>query len=639
MTALRQEYPLRWWAWADLLLIVLVGVLFFLPGLGATALFDRDEPRFAQAAYEMLDGGDYVVPHFNGNLRPDKPPLIYWLMTASYRVFGVTELGARLPSVIAGIGTLLVVYFAAGLRFGRITGLLAALMLASASLMTVMCRWSTADATMLFFNTLALACLWRAWDIGQRDLVRGFLPRVDNLTPEAGELIQKPHPVPSRLHWLWALVFWLALAGGTLTKGLPLGLVLLIIVVLCLATGNWDSAALAWGKLSWPERLLHLPQLLWAMLRHARVRWLGQLQPLWGLSLSLGLIAWWVVAAGTATDWVLIKQMIGKHVIQRATTGVDGHGKPPGFFLLTIWASFWPWSLILVPMGYHLVRRIAGRIAVPLDPRPYIFLAVWIIPIFIVFELSTGKLFHYILPIFPALAILAADTLTQSWRNWTDVLNAPWLRSLRWINLGIWSVLALAIPLGLWLGLKDPGLAYLSIPVAAALLATGVGATLAWGHAGWPLMTILGYGVTLMLAHTTLIPNLAGLQATKYAAQDLSLLRQRGSQIAAAGYQEPTLVFYCGRLEIIGTPTELLTRWQAATTAGQRFAVSITPDYLTKLRAEASNVYEVSRYPTMQLAKGKFLDLIVITNFDPLPPRPTTQSTTQSSTAPTTTAP
>jgi hypothetical protein len=145
-------------------------------------------------------------------------------------------------------------------------------------------------------------------------------------------------------------------------------------------------------------------------------------------------------------------------------------------------------------------------------------------------------------------------------------------------------------------------------------------------------MTILGYGVTLMLAHTTLIPNIAGLQATKYAAQDLSLLRQRGSQIAAAGYQEPTLVFYCGRLDMIGTPAELIARWQTATATGQRFTVSITPAYLAELRAQANNVYEISRYPTMQLAKGKFLDLIVITNFDPLPPRPATA--TAPSTAP-----
>ncbi len=69
----------------DLILLVLFGALFYLPGLGQIPLFDRDEPRFATAAREMAGAGDFVVPTFNGELRPDKPPLVYWLMTRCTR--------------------------------------------------------------------------------------------------------------------------------------------------------------------------------------------------------------------------------------------------------------------------------------------------------------------------------------------------------------------------------------------------------------------------------------------------------------------------------------------------------------------------------------------------------------------------
>src|SRR4051794_34543966 len=95
----------RWWSKEDLLLLVLLGVLFFLPGLGQISLFDRDEPRFPTAARTMAVTGDFLVPRFNGDLRPDKPPLVYWLMNLTYAATGsFGELGARLPSALCSIG-------------------------------------------------------------------------------------------------------------------------------------------------------------------------------------------------------------------------------------------------------------------------------------------------------------------------------------------------------------------------------------------------------------------------------------------------------------------------------------------------------------------------------------------------------
>ncbi len=76
-------------------------IAFHLIGTWSVPLIDRDEPRFAEASREMIERGDYIVPHFNNQLRLDKPPLAYWAQAASYKIFGENDFAARFPSTIA----------------------------------------------------------------------------------------------------------------------------------------------------------------------------------------------------------------------------------------------------------------------------------------------------------------------------------------------------------------------------------------------------------------------------------------------------------------------------------------------------------------------------------------------------------
>ena len=99
----------RWRYWTDGLLILLLAGVLYLPGLGRIPLFDRDEPRYAVAAREMLTRHNFAVPHFNGAIFPDKPPLAYWFMDISYAFFGIHGRSARLPSALFSALTLLVV--------------------------------------------------------------------------------------------------------------------------------------------------------------------------------------------------------------------------------------------------------------------------------------------------------------------------------------------------------------------------------------------------------------------------------------------------------------------------------------------------------------------------------------------------
>ena len=141
--------------------LVLLGLLFG-AYLGAWPLFDPDEGRNAEVAREMLVGGDWTVPHFNGLPYLDKPVLFFWLVAAAFRVLGVGEVAARLPAALAAIAT--VVFTAAlGTRLiGRSRALVAAGVVATTPMMLVFGRLAIFDVPLTAFITAALYCLVRA---------------------------------------------------------------------------------------------------------------------------------------------------------------------------------------------------------------------------------------------------------------------------------------------------------------------------------------------------------------------------------------------------------------------------------------------------------------------------------------------
>ena len=143
-----------------LLLAVAIGI--FLVNLGLPGLWDKDEGCNATAALEMLKSGDYIVPHFNSQLRVDKPALLYWLQAAAYCLFGVNEFSARLPSALACLLTLLICYELGRSLFGKTTGLLAALMLCTTPLMCGTARFANPDALLLLFVVSAMFFFWQS---------------------------------------------------------------------------------------------------------------------------------------------------------------------------------------------------------------------------------------------------------------------------------------------------------------------------------------------------------------------------------------------------------------------------------------------------------------------------------------------
>src|SRR5262249_39155930 len=128
------------------LLLLGVALLLFFPNLGAPSLWDVDEGNNSEAAREMGESGNWVVPTFNYKLRVDKPALLYWLQIGAYALFGVNEFAARFPSALAALATVLLTYELGRRLFDAATGLLAGVVLASTVLFCAVAHFANPDA-------------------------------------------------------------------------------------------------------------------------------------------------------------------------------------------------------------------------------------------------------------------------------------------------------------------------------------------------------------------------------------------------------------------------------------------------------------------------------------------------------------
>ena len=685
----------HWWSREHLLLIILVGIVLYIPGVGpwrdvlganlsgqSVGLFDRDEPRFATAARNMLQTGDYIVPRFNGELRPDKPPLVYWVMTAAYRMVGTNELGARLPSAFFSILTLIVIYFAAGSRFGALTGIVSALMLAACSLFVAESRCATADATMMFFISVCMATAWNAWEAGNPPR-GGILPKLQYLVDHQQSLAQAETALHPRRLPLWqALVFWVALAAGTLTKGVPLAFVLVPMIMLSIATGGLVAAFGQWRKQSIPQRIIHLPSLASRAILGGNWGWWRQLRPLAGFPLLLVLAGWWFVAAWIATDGELISRMFGTHFIIRVfgehygsqilaflhihasdlppgspEDPMKAYRQPPGFYFVTTWVTFWPWTPLLIPGAFYLMRRVRGKTALAIDRRPYQFILAWIVPMWIILELSRGKLLNYILPVYLAMIILCADMLVASWHRLTDVMAARWLEYARWCWMCVWFALGIAaLTLPGYFVHDQQTIGHSCTLLAGFLFAAGVATAMAWGKHNWPYITVFVWTAALLIGNTTVAPNIEELRVSQRVIERIRPLEARGFAYGAMGYEEPTLVFYSTHKVPMPTPTN---DWQKKIDAffapgpktnstspadfgipGKAMALIVNDDTLDRFKREGRTFYTIDpafpffrrpAFPLLGIQGKPDANVTIITNIKPtdLNPPAATQSETR----------
>src|SRR5262245_33767705 len=173
----------------DLVVLLSIASVAILAGLGNGTFWEPDEPRFAEATRQMFARGDFVTPYLNGAPRFEKPILFYWMQAAAFSAFGDNEFSARLPSALAGVGIVLILYLIASQIASRRAALVAALVMATMFRVVTFSRIGLTDVPVMFFVVAALY---------------GFIRAVH------------------RASAAWALVAWVCIGLGILTKG-PVG--------------------------------------------------------------------------------------------------------------------------------------------------------------------------------------------------------------------------------------------------------------------------------------------------------------------------------------------------------------------------------------------------------------------------------
>jgi 4-amino-4-deoxy-L-arabinose transferase-like glycosyltransferase len=336
-------------------------LLFHVVGTWSVPLIDRDEPRFAEASREMIERGDYIVPHFNNQLRLDKPPLAYWAQIASYKIFGENDFAARFPSAIAAALVALSI-LAWGKRIGGDgVGWWAAIIFTLSLQTFIHAKAAVADMWLVLFMTMAH---WAGYELlfGKRS------------TPNA----QRPTLNSETLGW--CLCFYVALALGFLAKG-----------------------PIAWTPLLTIAAVRYFARDVDLAKRFKFVR---------GILVVLAIVALWAVPALIQTHGEFFRIGIGRHVVRRSFGAMEGHGANSfgiyllllPFYFVTIFASFFPWSIKLPALAKKLWRD---------RDRVDIYLISGIAVIFVIFSLIKTKLPHYTLPAFPLLSLLLARHLVD----------------------------------------------------------------------------------------------------------------------------------------------------------------------------------------------------------------------------------
>ena len=401
--------------------IVAVAATVMFTRLGTTQLWDEDEPKNAACAREMLERGDWVVPSFNYELRTDKPVLLYWLMMPAYAVFGVNEFAARFWSAALAVGTCLCTYHLGRMLFRAEVGLWAGLILATNLMFVVAGRAATPDSTLIFLSTLAMLLFVRGVQ-GSGFSIQSNGEVENTGIPKSSGLTSAPRST-SRDRWLpnsWPAfaTIYAVLGLALLAKG-PVGLILptAVIGVFLLWVQQPEAAELRSRQVSLRRRVLGFVQ------RFLCTTW--AMRPLAWLVVPLLVAGPWYVLVGLRTDGAWLEGFFGKHNFQRFNEPLEGHSGPLLYYVPAIMAGFFPWSVFLPLSVWQVWKDIRAKQA---HSPACMLLACWCCCWIAVFSMAGTKLPSYVLPVYPALALITARWLV-CWSSQRIEVGRWWMRT------------------------------------------------------------------------------------------------------------------------------------------------------------------------------------------------------------------
>ena len=457
--------------------LVAFALVIFAFGSGRLALIGPDEPRYAEVAREMFVTGDFISPRLCGCLWFEKPALLYWISAASYRLFGVSEFAARLPSVVAATLMMIFFYHALNRSASERLAFAASLALVTSGLVIAFARVATPDMSLTAAMCVALLAGYRATSSSGR-------ARVGN----------------------WALCF-AALGLAALAKGL-VGIALVVAIFLIYFVVMKQR-----GLIGWHEALI-------------------------GIVVFLVIAGAWYAPVTIRHGWTFIQEFFIRLHFQRYVSNTFGHPQPFYFFFAIAVAGIAPWTFFLIPAAARL-RALRPR-ATARDSL-LAFAWIWVAVPLLFFSFSGSKLPGYILPIFPALAIIIGAEIERFIDDDRSALlnAAAWMTALLLAIIGAGFVIYLtreSISASGWRAILF-GLPLAFAVVAAAALAVKRREAFVNLTAGVVLSVIVGAAILLL-------PKLSEELTIKSLSLEAAAALRPGERIAFFIKKEFAPVFY-----------------------------------------------------------------------------------------------
>jgi 4-amino-4-deoxy-L-arabinose transferase-like glycosyltransferase len=364
--------------------MILVIAALWLATLGGRKLLNPDEGRYAEIPREMVASGDWLTPRLNDLKYFEKPPLQYWATAVAYKALGQSDFAARLWCGLTGLAGILFIGWTGGRLFGREAGMIAATLLAGSLMYFALGHWNTLDMGLTFFLTMAVGSF----------------------------LVAQQEPIGSRTERNFMLVAWGAVALALLSKG---------VVALVLPT---------------------LTLIVYTAIEREYSAW-RRLHVVPGLLLFLIVGAPWLIAVSLTNPEFPKFFFLHEH-FARFLTDVHQRVQPWWYFLPFLIAGALPWASLAVAAIVKAWGSDSGTEEARLHPRR--FLVIWIAVTVVFFSASQSKLAPYILPAFPALALLTGDYVVaaanRTIRNHLIGISVLWVVVLGYLAFAlIWGPL------------------------------------------------------------------------------------------------------------------------------------------------------------------------------------------------------
>lgn len=491
-------YPQKW-----VQVAILIGfciTLYFL-NLGRWDLWSPDEPRYAQVAREMVNGGDWILMHYNGNTYADKPPLFFWLMAfSSFLWQGFSSFSVRFPATLFGTLTVLLTFFLGKMLYSSRTGFLSGLILATSVEFAYLSTRANMDTTLTFFTTASLLCFFQWYRSGQ-----------DKAKDMKKAEVEVKVEEKAKMRNLLIYGFYIGMALATLVKGpvgfiLPLSVSLIYLVI----QKDWDG--------------------------------MKRMRLLTGMALFLVIVLSWYLPAVVKGGEDYLHATLFRQTVARYSIGWS-KARPIYYYLYNFPADFLPWILFVpAAVAYGFSREKVEK------RGEFLFLFMWFALIFIFFSLSKGKRGIYLLPLYPAVSLMVG-------KLWDDFISTPMERFRNeWVSFPLYAFMGLALVSGAaipWvISMKFPSYLPYSLPISFLLVGGSLAMFVLYRFKHYAAILFLIIGMVAggyFYTSRVIFPLVNQVKSARFTSQEITARIQPGEKLAVYGrISTGTFNYYTG---------------------------------------------------------------------------------------------